>query len=144
MCYVQTLFGHQEIITSIDMLIKEKAITSGGFDSSLRLWKIAEETQLVFQGKGESIECVKYLDEQHFVSGTMNGTISLWSAQKKRPLFIQEKAHGSDKFTNTPNWICSLAAHPFSDLFASGSCDGFIRLWKFTKGNSIFKSIKLN
>lgn len=134
MCYVQTLFGHQEVITSIDMLIKERAVTSGGFDSTVRLWKIAEETQLIFQeSKGESIEIVKYVDEQHFVSGTMNGSISLWSAQKKRPLFTKNQAHGCDSLTNTSNWISSIAAHPFSDLFATGSCDGFIRLWKITK-----------
>ena len=133
MCYVQTLFGHQEVITSIDMLIKERAVTSGGFDSTLRLWKIAEETQLIFQGKGESIECAKYIDEQHFISGTMSGTISLWSMQKKRALFTVEQAHGCDRLTSTPNWISSIAAYPFSDLFATGSCDGFIRLWKFTK-----------
>ena len=133
MCYVQTLFGHQEVITSIDMLIKERAVTSGGFDSTLRLWKIAEETQLIFQGKGESIECVKYIDDQHFVSGTMSGSISLWSVQKKRPLCTREQVHGCDRLTNTPNWITSIAAHPFSDLFATGSCDGFVRLWRVTK-----------
>lgn len=133
MCYVQTLFGHQEVITSIDMLIKERAVTAGGFDSTLRLWKIAEETQLIFQGKGESVECVRYLDEQHFVSGTMNGTLSLWSVQKKRPLFTREQVHGCDSLTNTPNWIASIAAQPFSDLFATGSCDGSIRLWKVSK-----------
>ena len=134
MCYVQTLFGHQEVITSIDMLIKERAVTSGGFDSTLRLWKIAEETQLIFnQGKGESIECAKYIDEQHFVSGTMTGSIALWSMQKKRPLFTKEQVHGCDSLTNTPNWISSIATHPFSDLFATGSCDGFIRLWKYSK-----------
>jgi ribosomal RNA-processing protein 9 len=29
-----------------------------------------------------------------------------------------------------PRWITAVAAQPFTDLVASGSSDGFIRLWK--------------
>ena len=41
-------FGHQDKITAIDALSRERAVTSGGRDSSLRVWKIIEESQLVF------------------------------------------------------------------------------------------------
>lgn len=71
--YVEDLFGHQEPITAIDSLVRERAITAGGRDSTIRLWKIPEESQLVFQGSGQSIDCVKFLDEQHFVSGGEDG-----------------------------------------------------------------------
>ena len=73
MTYVETLFGHQDIITAIDCFIKERAITSGGRDSSVRIWKIVEESQLVFQGNNSSIDCVKLIDEQHFVSASDDG-----------------------------------------------------------------------
>ena len=73
MTYVETLFGHQDIITAIDFFIKERAITSGGRDSSVRIWKIVEESQLVFQGNNSSIDCVKLIDEQHFVSASDDG-----------------------------------------------------------------------
>jgi len=29
-----------------------------------------------------------------------------------------------------PRWICSVAALPYTDLVASGSSDGFLRLWR--------------
>lgn len=71
--YMETLFGHQNAITCIDSMYKDRAITAGGMDSSIRIWKIVEESQLLFQGNGASIDCVKYLDEQHFVSGSDDG-----------------------------------------------------------------------
>jgi ribosomal RNA-processing protein 9 len=72
--YVETLFGHSEAITSLDSLFRERAVSSGGRDSTVRLWKIPEESQLVFQGTtGQSIDIVKFLDEQHFVSAGEDG-----------------------------------------------------------------------
>ena len=41
-------FGHQDKITAIDSLSRERAVTSGGRDASIRIWKIIEESQLVF------------------------------------------------------------------------------------------------
>ena len=70
---METLFGHQNAVTSIDSMYKDRAITAGGMDSSIRIWKIVEESQLLFYAHGPSIDCVRYLDEQHFVSGADDG-----------------------------------------------------------------------
>lgn len=48
--YVETLFGHQDKITGLDSLRAETAVSSGGRDKSVRFFKIADETQLVFRG----------------------------------------------------------------------------------------------
>jgi len=37
-------------VTAVDCLIRERPVSSGGNDRSVRLWKVIEETQLVFQG----------------------------------------------------------------------------------------------
>lgn len=60
--------GHQDAITSIDAMGRERATTSGGRDTSIRIWKIAEESQLVFNGHSGSIDCVRMVNEDHFVS----------------------------------------------------------------------------
>lgn len=60
--------GHQDSITSIDALNRERAITSGGRDNSIRLWKIPEESQLVFNGHQGSIDCARLVNEDHFIS----------------------------------------------------------------------------
>ena len=43
-------FGHQDKITGIDVLSQERVVTSGARDGSVRIWKIVEESQLVFHG----------------------------------------------------------------------------------------------
>ena len=43
-------YGHQDKILSIDSLNKERCVTCGARDRSIRVWKIVEESQLIFQG----------------------------------------------------------------------------------------------
>ena len=54
MGYVETLFGHQDFVMSIDSLRGETTVTCGGRDRTVRYWKIVDETQLVFRGGGRS------------------------------------------------------------------------------------------
>lgn len=54
MGYIETLFGHQDVITSVDSLRSETALTCGARDKSVRFWKVVEENQLVFRGGGRS------------------------------------------------------------------------------------------
>ena len=82
MVFVETLFGHQDRITGIDSGLRERAVTAGGRDGSVRIWKIVEESQLVYNapsvasggpsGAGStatgSVDAVKLLDEEHFVT----------------------------------------------------------------------------
>ncbi len=51
------------------------------------------------------------------------GHLSLWFSGKKKPAFVKGNAHGG-------KWIVSVAVLPQTDVLASGSSDGFIRLWK--------------
>jgi len=45
-----TRYGHQDTVTAVDSLSRERAVTSGGRDGSVRIWKVIEESQLVFHG----------------------------------------------------------------------------------------------
>lgn len=71
--YVETLFGHQEGVTAVDSLLKERCVTAGGRDRSARLWKIVEETQLVFRGDIGSIDSLRMVNEDNFITGGDNG-----------------------------------------------------------------------
>ncbi|EKM56753.1 uncharacterized protein PHACADRAFT_141667 [Phanerochaete carnosa HHB-10118-sp] len=86
-----------------------------------------------------SIECCAMIDETTFVSGGDSGSISLWTTQKKKPIFIQPLAHGVDEsqvetedmdIVRKPRWVTALGCLRYSDMFASGSWDGEIRVWK--------------
>ncbi|KAF8060910.1 WD40-repeat-containing domain protein [Lyophyllum atratum] len=54
MGYVETLFGHQDHVLSLDSLRGEVCVSVGGRDKTVRYWKIVEESQLVFRGGGRS------------------------------------------------------------------------------------------
>jgi ribosomal RNA-processing protein 9 len=126
---------HEFQVTSVDALTRERAISSGGRDNSIRVWKIVEESQLVYNGHyNGSIDAVKLINEENFLSAGDDGVISTWNVNRKKPLFSVKNAHGSEKTPDglgeNPRWISAIAAWTNTDLVASGSSDGFIRLWK--------------
>ncbi|KIO16563.1 hypothetical protein M407DRAFT_33785 [Tulasnella calospora MUT 4182] len=184
MGYVETLFGHQDVITSVDSLRSETALTCGARDKSVRFWKVVEENQLVFRGGGRSalrdvlegipvddeeaekrreaekakkgtndyhegsIDCVAFIDESTFLSGGDSGAIRLWSNNKKKAVYTHGLAHGLHKvhsetegIVTSPRWITALAVLRYSNVFASGSWEGMIRLWKLNDQNRSFSPL---
>lgn len=101
-----------------------------------------------------SIDCVSMIDDGHFVTGSDNGNISLWSLAKKKPIFIQRQAHGLQPSeipqqasaekdeakaaqqipAQNPYWITTIHAVPYSDVFVSGSWNGTLKVWKLSEG----------
>ncbi|KDQ54176.1 hypothetical protein JAAARDRAFT_209609 [Jaapia argillacea MUCL 33604] len=95
-----------------------------------------------------SIECVTMVDENTFVSGGDSGSICLWTTQKKKPIFTQPLAHGfhevhseTEGLVQTPRWVTCLASLRYSDLFASGSWEGSIRIWKLESNMKSFSLV---
>ena len=132
MCYVETLYGHHSEVLALDSLNQERALSVGS-DRTLRLWKVVDETQLIFRGHEASIDCVSMTNEEIFVSGSQDGAVAVWSVRKKKPIVSRPRAHGMggcDAANSLDNWISSVAAMRFTDVFASGSCDGVVRMWQ--------------
>ncbi|BFZ08911.1 hypothetical protein BsWGS_11950 [Bradybaena similaris] len=140
LAYVETLFGHNSPITGIDSLTRDRAITSGGSDKSVHIWKITEDSQLLFHGHGGSIECVSLINESNFITGAEDNSVCLWSVLKKKPLVTVKNAHGLAGHIGDQNWISAVAASQYTDLVASGSKDGYVRIWKCAAD---FKSLTL-
>ena len=84
--YVETLYGHQDAICGVDAGARERCVTAGGRDGSARVWKIVEESQLVYNGPQSSLDCVKLLNEEHWVTAGEDGHIAVWGIHKKKPL----------------------------------------------------------
>ncbi|KAI4171307.1 MAG: hypothetical protein LQ343_004384 [Gyalolechia ehrenbergii] len=179
--YMETLFGHQDEVVDVAALALERCVSVGARDRTARLWKVVEESQLVFRGGGGggekrrparhehdpamvngdstpktsyvegSIDRVAMIDEESFVTGSDNGGISLWSLQKKKPVFTVPTAHGLDpplkpeeasaeavpdpkvRGEPQPRWVTALATIPYSDLILSGSWDGRVRVWRVSE-----------
>ncbi|KAF2073006.1 hypothetical protein CYY_005684 [Polysphondylium violaceum] len=138
MAFVDTRYGHQSPITAIDALSRERCVTVST-DQTCRIWKIPEESQLIFRGPKSSVDCVTLLAEDKFVSGSQDGSLQMWNVQKKNAVFTKADAHPaavdptsiSEQGINNSclNWITSIATIKNSDILASGACDGKVRLW---------------
>ncbi|KAJ6597528.1 WD40-repeat-containing domain protein [Mycena vulgaris] len=96
--------------------------------------KEREKTTKFVEG---SMECVAMIDETTFVSGGDSGSLCLWTTQKKKPVFTQALSHGFNEAQSatkgviqTPRWVTAVASLRYSDLIASGSWEGDIRIWK--------------
>lgn len=116
--YVDTLFGHQDVIPAVATLshLQDSCVTVGSRDGTARLWKIASETQLVFRSTaGGTLNGIAGLDEGHFLTSADDGTVGVWGVQKKKPLTT---------LTLNDCMLESLAACPFTDLVACGSAEG--------------------
>lgn len=243
MAYVETLFGHQDVITAVDSMggSRERCLSTGHRDRTVRLWKIIEESQLVFRassaltkrrqpaavadsegsemeednddggesnnnnhgkvddgkdddGNGNarnsrqlrqslmqqleldetgSLECVSMLDDEHWVTGSDGGVLAVWNMMRKKPIYSLPNAHGrclpllgdrifdsqsvdslltelSDQQSellyqhqqqpsSNPLWVTAVACMPYSDLLASGSRDGLIRLWRVRRDQRLLE-----
>ncbi|KAK4897631.1 pre-rRNA processing protein [Elasticomyces elasticus] len=181
LAYVETLFGHQDEVVDVDALGAEKCVTVGARDRTARQWKVVEESQLVFRGGGAgsktktkdkdnrfaqnsasseqqqkaynegSMDRVACIDDETFITGSDNGSLSLWNVHKKKAVFTYPLAHGLDPplpleavsaeahpkesalGEPQPRWITALRAIPFSDTFITGSWDGVVRTWRISE-----------
>ncbi len=122
MGYVDTMFGPQSEVTSVDALNRERAICCAN-DRTVRYWKYTEEKQLLYRAHHSSIDSIALCNDERFITASQDGSIASWSANKKRPVTVIENAHGG-------HWVLCVAALAYTDVCASGSSDGFIRLWK--------------
>jgi WD40 repeat protein len=156
MSYNDTLFGHQSDITALSSLYKDgRCISSGGRDRTVRLWKINEQSHLIFRchTTDVSTDAVAYLNDSWFISGGSDGSLSLWHSGKKKPVYTRYKAHsvpvastaagagGDDDDSSLAavnpvapvpfsSWITAIAHCPSTDVIATGSGDGYVRLWR--------------
>ncbi|KAL5606607.1 hypothetical protein BROUX41_003005 [Berkeleyomyces rouxiae] len=177
LAYVETLFGHQDDVVDVAALAQERCVTVGSRDRTARLWKVAEESQLVFRGGSSdkkkhhqanpdtpriphegTMERVAMIDDELFVTGSDNGSLSLWSVAKKKPMFVVPVAHGfepallpteaSAEIDATPSvvpdpsprYITALCTVPYSDVVLSGSWDGYIRVWRLSEDKRSLES----
>ena len=68
------------------------------------------------------------MTEDTYLSGGQDGSLNLWKDTQKKPVSFAHKAHGEEG-PGSSRWIVSIASVKMSDLAASGSYDGYVRLW---------------
>nr|BAK03709.1 predicted protein [Hordeum vulgare subsp. vulgare] len=148
--YMHCLYGHQGEILTTDALSKDRLLTVAR-DRTMHLWKIPEESQLVFRAPAVSLECCCFIDDKEYLSGSDDGSLELWSVMRKKPTHIIKNAHPAltpssldsadeklpkengickpESLSSAHSWVSAVAARKGSDLAASGAANGVVRLW---------------
>jgi ribosomal RNA-processing protein 9 len=114
-------------VYSLDCWTQEKPISASS-DRTLRVWKVSDESHIVLRGHKGSIDSVRMMTEDTYLSGGQDGSLNLWKDTQKKPVSFAHKAHGEES-PGSARWIVSVASVKMSDLAASGSYDGYVRLW---------------
>uniref|UniRef100_A0A2P2I4A6 U3 small nucleolar RNA-interacting protein 2-like n=1 Tax=Hirondellea gigas TaxID=1518452 RepID=A0A2P2I4A6_9CRUS len=131
MAFVDNLGGHSCGVQAVDALYRQSCISCAGADQNVIIYSILEDKQFQFTSKQISIDGVKLLNENTFLTYGQDGSVCLWSTSKKRPIQQLKVVHGNRKSgAKEPHWITALATLVNTDLAATGSSDGLIRLWR--------------
>ena len=106
MAYVDTLFGHQSEVVGVAPQRRERVVTVGR-DRTCRFWKVAEDSQLIFRpspGAGQLESCA-FTSPDTWITGSDDGTVSLWSTTKKRAVISWNHVHGFGGQGGAPHGI---------------------------------------
>jgi len=146
MAYVDTLFGHQAEVLGIDAAPggrAERALTCGA-DRTCRLWKIPEESQLIYRASCLTVESCAFLNGggSEWVTGAADGSLQLWTATKKKAGFTFREAHskgnsggGGGSITNNDTidvdtaTISPTATIPTSECWGAGGVESDVSAW---------------
>jgi len=87
------LFGHQQECLCVDACPRGDRAVTGGADRTCRMWKIPEETQLVFRARGMTVEAATWVSGSQWVAGGQDGGVSLYTSTQKKPIWTARGAH---------------------------------------------------
>ncbi|XP_022721303.1 U3 snoRNP-associated protein-like YAO isoform X2 [Durio zibethinus] len=160
--HIDTICGHESEVLTLDCLRKERVLTVGR-DRFMMLFKVLDQSRLVFRPPPVSLECCCFINNDEFLSGSDDGGIELWSVLRKKPVYIVKNAHtqlpacqnveqkGTGKIpdsllengdhkiegyncSSAYSWVSSITVCRGSDLAASGAGNGCVRLWAIETG----------
>jgi ribosomal RNA-processing protein 9 len=136
LAYVDTLFGHQDIVVSVAGGVEGKGgqevcVSVGARDRTARLWKVVEESQLVFRGGGTARQ--KGLDKiriHHYED--------VKSVTKKGKMNGSGLVENGDEFVAYAEGSIDCVALLDSTTFVTGSDNGALSLWSTHKKKPLF------
>ncbi|KAF2109078.1 WD40-repeat-containing domain protein [Lophiotrema nucula] len=133
LAYIETLFGHQDSVIGIAGGLdttQETCISVGGRDRTARLWKVVEESQLVFRGGGTAKQ--KGLDKLR--KGRFGGKADDGDAPKTNGFHEDDDDAPIAYAEGSIDCIALLDAQ----LFVTGSDNGALSLWSTHKKKPVF------
>ncbi|XP_045215018.2 transducin beta-like protein 3 [Mercenaria mercenaria] len=136
-CDCEILYGHTDIVLSIDVVPKADMFISGAKDSTVRLWKINPTLKQVSclavgQGHTHAVGAVAMsrAKPKFFVTGSEDCTLKLWEMPDDLDPVVTKEMHANVTEKAHDKTICSVVVAPNDKFIASGSMDKTAKLWK--------------
>ncbi|CRG93571.1 conserved Plasmodium protein, unknown function [Plasmodium gallinaceum] len=126
---INTYLGHTNNILSMNSISQNKLVTSSS-DYTLRIWNTKNDNHILYSINYEIIESCCTLNNKIFIAGTFSGHIYIFTSSYKKPICIQKNAHSAYSIT-------ALISIPFTNIFISGSYDGYVHFWEYKNINKI-------
>ncbi|MCT7981984.1 serine/threonine protein kinase [Laspinema sp. A4] len=130
-----TLTGHSQDVRSVAVSPDGRAIASGSFDGTIKIWNLETGTLIRtltgHSDAGEMVSSVAIAPNGTLLASSSNGyggTIKIWNLATGELLYT---------IAGTSLGVSSIAISPDSQLLASGSEEGNIQLWNLESGEAI-------
>lgn len=121
LAYIETLFGHQDEVVAVAAVggKEERCVSVGARDRTARLWKVVEESQLVFRGGGGGIGSNSNRKSKDYNNKNAASTTAIPDGPLPPPTFNE----GS----------LDAITQPSTTLFLTGSDSGSLSLFTLHK-----------
>ena len=125
-----TSTGHSDTITAVTFSRDGRFALSGGSDSTVKLWDVANGRELrTLTGHSGAITSITFSpDGRTALSGSSDGTARLWDVESGRELRA---------LTGYSSGVTSIEFLPDGHAALSGSSDGTARLWDMASGRPL-------
>ncbi|MGV7224095.1 MAG: WD40 repeat domain-containing protein [Nitrospinales bacterium] len=138
-----------EFVMTVAFAPDNRTLATGGADSKIRLWRIADGRQMAtLSGHTMRVTCIAFSRDGHLLaSSSADGSLRLWQIQNQSQL----KEMRANKLLTS--WlhrhfagaalevVSGVAFSPSGAMIASGQYDTYVRVWK-TKDGTLLKRLK--
>ncbi|KAI2637203.1 quinon protein alcohol dehydrogenase-like superfamily [Hypomontagnella submonticulosa] len=139
----RVLRGHTDYVGSVSFSPDSKLIVSGSWDKTVRIWSVADGTQQAIINHTQRVYSVAFSpDAKLIASGSYCGTVRVWPTAKPTESGFSRRTGRLWPGTKAGNarWmldghqsaVLSITFSPDSQLIASGSYDGVVKIWLAT------------
>ncbi|KAI5779467.1 WD40-repeat-containing domain protein [Geopyxis carbonaria] len=131
-------FQHDDWVSSVSYKPGSDAnplILSGSYDGISRLWDFSGQIVAEAPGHGSSIKSVTWLEDETFLTSSMDRSIRMWKCHKDEEGKVENITCLAEYIGHTST-VDDLAVSPGSTQFLSASSDGTIGIWNSSVSDS--------